>query len=129
MASSKNMDKYGIKIEKVPSGHESILEQWEVVAENPDIFGISIAKQDSIDFSWSIVVNAAEFIRDDPLETKFRNRIARALSSIEGVKQVEEADREVWVVSGSPEGREMAKAVVDVLISLNDEIQSYIEEF
>lgn len=118
-----------MKIEKVPTSHESVLEQWEVVTENPDIYGVSVAKQDMPEFAWNIYVVAAEFIRDEPLESKFRKEIESALLGVEGVKKVEEADREVWVVDGNPNGGKIVQAVLDVLIKLDGDISAYLEEY
>ena len=42
---------------------------------------------------WNVVIWVAEFLREDPLETELRGRIASALGAVDGVA---EEDREVW---------------------------------
>jgi hypothetical protein len=50
---------------------------------------------------WNVVIWVAEFLREDPLETELRGRIASALGAVDGVA---EEDREVWYVTGESSG-------------------------
>jgi hypothetical protein len=68
-------------------------EAWERVTGEPDVRGVEAGR---IDFAggWNVTVAVMEFVREDPLESEFRRRIAAALRSVGGVETAEEMDRE-----------------------------------
>jgi hypothetical protein len=68
-----------------------------------------------------------EFVREEPLESELRRRIAAALRSVEGVETAEEMDREVWFVTGTPSGEAMVRAVAAVVDDLADLARVYVE--
>jgi hypothetical protein len=78
-------------------------EAWDRVTGEPDVRGV---EADRIDFAggWNVSSAVMEFVREDPLESELRGRIAAALRSVEGVETAEELDREVWFVTGTPSG-------------------------
>ena len=45
---------------------------------------------------------------------------------MKGVNKLEEADREVWIVDGTLNGRELLEAIVKVLVELKPEIVTYL---
>jgi hypothetical protein len=83
---------------------DGVDEAWERVTGEPDLRGVGA---DRIDFAggWNVTVAVMEFVREDPLESELRRRIAAALLSVDGVETAEEMDREVWFVTGTPPGR------------------------
>lgn len=100
------------------------------LAYNPKdshILGVSAAKESDDD--WYVFVVVAEFIRDEPLESKFRKVVYDSLSKVEGVTLVEEVDREEWMVSGKASGEELIKSCVKGLKSLYPELEAYINNF
>ncbi|TDF41527.1 hypothetical protein EYS14_01325 [Alteromonadaceae bacterium M269] len=94
--------------------------------ERPEIQGV-IASKETGDEDWYVFVVIAEFIREEPLETKFRKLIFDALNNVEGVKSVEEADREEWSVQGNVDGEELVKACVIALKSIYPELEEFMK--
>ena len=123
---SLNLEEYGIEIKQVDQVDDGILAHWEATADNIDLFGIAAVNEDLPEYQWSVGVHSAEFICDEPLESKFRYRIAEAIRAVKGVNKLEEADREVWIVDGTLNGRELLEAIVKVLVELKPEIVTYL---
>ena len=94
---------------------------------NDEILGVS-ASQELGDENWSVFISVAEFVQEDPLEGKLRKLIVNSLSSVDGVSCVEEEDREVWLVEGSTDGKELVKVCVQSLTSIYDELSEYMNE-
>lgn len=90
------------------------------------IFGLSITHVKAEDYI-SLSINVAEFIREDPLEEKFRNNIIKAIEGIDGVKSVEEEDREVWSIEGNADTTKIIGEVVGVISELYQDIKNEIE--
>lgn len=66
-------------------------------------------------WTWGLYVNAMEFVRDEPLESELRGAIDEAVRSVDGVEDVVEEDREVWAISGDPDGRMLFEAIGGVI--------------
>lgn len=49
---------------------------------------------------FQVGVAMAEFVREEPLESRMRREVEAALRGVDGVRDVAEEDREVWVVAG-----------------------------
>ena len=62
-----------------------------------------------------VFVSAAEFIRVEPFESQLRKAVDRALRDVPGVVEVEEDDRETWLVSGVPNESDVRRLVVDAV--------------
>lgn len=79
---------------------------------------------------WSVEVAAAEFVRQDPLESELRQQMAAALSAVDGADYVWEGDREFWGVIGATSGEALVRGAWHVLDRLapqvfsNKELQS-----
>jgi len=56
---------------------------------------VEAARIDEID-GWQVTVWVMEFVREDPLEDEYRQRMARTLRAVSGVTSAEEQDRETW---------------------------------
>lgn len=52
------------------------------------------------EWRFQVGIAMAEFAREEPLESQLRREVDAALRAVEGVRDVAEEDREVWVVAG-----------------------------
>jgi hypothetical protein len=101
-------------------------EAWERVTNNPEVHGVEAARIEGVG-GWQVTVGVMEFVREDPLESELRRRIAVALRSTGGVETAEEEDREVWFVTGTPSGDALVRAVAAVVDDLADQTRAYVE--
>jgi hypothetical protein len=76
---------------------------------------------------WQVAVAAMEFVREGPLEGELRRRIVTALRSVEGVEAADEMDTEVWLVTGTPTGPDLVRAVAEVLDDLAGQTRAYAD--
>ena len=99
-------------------------EAWERITGDWDVCGVEAGR---IDFAggWNVTVAVMEFVREDPLESDLRRRIAAALRSVDGVETAEELDREVWFVTGTPLGNALVRAASEVVDDLADQARAY----
>ena len=99
-------------------------EAWERVTGEPDVRGVEAER---IDFAggWNVSAAVMEFVREDPLESELRRRIAAALRSVDGVDTIVELDREVWFVTGTPSGDAVVRAVAEVVDDLAEQTRPY----
>ncbi|MES9540612.1 MULTISPECIES: hypothetical protein [unclassified Actinomadura] len=104
-------------VQQVQPLDSGIAEEWIRKTDEPHLRAVSASKLRSGPL-WSVSVWVMEFIRTDPLESELRRRIADALSGVSGVTGVEEEDREVWTVIGTPTGRALVEAVAQVVDDL-----------
>jgi hypothetical protein len=72
---------------------------------------------------WMVTVDMMQCIREEPLEGELRRRIAAALQSVEGARTVEEEDREVWLVTGTPPASALVRASAAAVDSLTGQIE------
>jgi hypothetical protein len=72
-------------------------------------------------------VSAAEFVCEEPFESEFHARIDAALRSVDGVSDVAEEDREVWLVAGTPDGQALVHAVAEALDAMASSIRAAID--
>ena len=75
--------------------------------------------------SWNVTVAVMEFVREDPLESELRRRIAAALLSVDGVETAEEMDKEVWFVTGTSSGEALVRAAAEVVDDLAGQTRVY----
>ena len=107
-----------------PDGDEA----WERLTDDPDVRAVEVARIEEIE-GWQVTVSVMEFVqfvREDPLETELRTRIAAALLSVDGVATAEEEDRDVWFVTGAPSGKALTEAVAQVVDELADQARAYV---
>ncbi len=99
-------------------------ESWERVTSEPDVRGVGA---DRIEFAggWNVTVAVMEFVREGPLESELRRRVAAALLSVDGVESAGEMDREVWFVTGAPSGEALVRAVAAVVDGLAGQARAY----
>ncbi len=91
-------------IERVPDDETDAAEAWQRLTDDPEIRGIEVSRHPDAE-GWQVYVWVAEFLREDPLEAEFRQRMNAALGAVEGVASVAEEDREVWFVTGAARAR------------------------
>jgi hypothetical protein len=102
-------------------------EEWIRETAEPEVRNVGALKMIEAD-AWQVTVWAAEFVREEPLESLLRKRMHQALRSVEGVTRVAEEDREVWLVSGSASGADLTRAAAAVVDELADQIRHHIEQ-
>lgn len=122
------MQDFGIQILQIPPFDEAIREHWEVSAHDVDLFGFSALCEPAMQYPWSLCINVAEFVTQQPLEGQFRARIGAAIAAVQGVSAIEEADREVWVVAGEIAGEALVEAVLTVLLEMAGELHSAVQQ-
>ncbi len=94
----------------------------------PDVRGVGAHRlRDGGEWPWRVEVWAAEYVRDEPLETQLRSGVRAALASVAGVTAVEEEDREVWVVAGNPAGDVLVRSVAEFIDQIQREIREHIQ--
>ena len=101
---------------------------YEAQTNDPEILGVS-AQPAEAQKAWYVIVTVAEFVRDEPLESKFRKLVDEALTDINGVTLVEETDREVWYVEGKVSGEVLVVNTVEALNSIYTELKEYVHSF
>jgi hypothetical protein len=62
------------------------------------------------EWPWGVVLGIAEFARTDELERGLFGDVSAAIAAVPGVTEVVQEDREVWLVAGTPEGRDLVIA-------------------
>jgi hypothetical protein len=118
----------GFEIRRVPDDEVDGDEEWVLVTEEEHILGVGVVRRSHDPWPWTVFVSVMEFIREQPLEGELERSLTEALSSVPGVNEVLRDDREVWIVSGSPSGPDLARAAAAVVDSLAGQARLYIDE-
>ncbi|MEM8984164.1 MAG: hypothetical protein AAGC71_14120 [Pseudomonadota bacterium] len=103
---------------------------FQYQADNPTerfLFDVNAAQYDGDD-NWYVSVAIAEFIRDEPTETLFRATVDEALQAVAGVDSVSEEDREIWLVEGRANGRDLVTATVEGLAAILPALKAYLRD-
>ena len=87
----------------------------------------ALAPEDDEDDGWQVTLSCLEFVRAEPLESRLRDAVEAALAAVDGVEEVHEEDREVFLVIGSPDGRALVAAVATVMVQLGPEIVAHVD--
>lgn len=107
-----------------------IAEAWSREIDDPRVrqyHGVEACRTRDDRWPWNVSVWVMEFVRDPPLEPTLRTRIAAALKGVDGVVEVVEGDRELWLVRGTPSGRALADSVAPIVDEFAPEIKSRLE--
>lgn len=113
-------------IELYPSYHADNTVEWNNQTDDPDILGVSAMAMRE---HWSVTVSVAEFIREEPLESEFREAIYTSLMRVKGVTTVFENDRENWTVKGGDiEGKDLVISCVQTLHTMYPTLKAYMED-
>ena len=99
-------------------------EEWTYEVED-DAIGVCVVRDED---GFQVIVNAAEFVREQPLEGRLRAAVAAGLTRVPGVKDVFEEDREVWIVEGRPSGEDLARAAAEAIGTLADELRAHLDQ-
>ena len=106
---------------------ESDDEGWSRVVdeEDEDILGVGVSRIAGETWHWEIGINAAEFVREEPFESTFRDAIDAAIRRVSGITDVIEEDREVWLASGpGADGEQILRSVARALDNMADDIEA-----
>lgn len=122
------MQDFGIQILQIPPFDDAIREHWEVSAHDVDLFGFSALCEPAMQYPWSLCINVAEFVTEEPFASEFRQGIANAISAVAGVQSMEEAAADVWVVSGEPDGEALVHAVLLYLVEMSPQLQAVLSQ-
>jgi hypothetical protein len=112
-----------IEAKRIEPLDEEILEEWRRVTDEEHILGVNVTRMEG-DWPWHVAVSVAEFIREEPLQSKLHARITEALSQAPGVQGAEQEDREVWIVRGDVSGEALIRACGRALDSLAAELRA-----
>lgn len=104
------------------SDQDGVAEAWSRLTDEPEVRTVESWLNDS--YGWVVTVWAQEFYRQDPLGDELRERVARALESVDGVTSVAEHDNESWGVTGIPSGEALTRAAVNVVDDLADRLRA-----
>ncbi len=113
-------------VRRVPDDEVDGEEGWDRLVDD-DVRGVEAIKVGDEEWPWQVILAVAEFVRDDPLETELRERIAAALRAVPGVTDVAEEDREVWIVNGHPSGEALVSAAARVVDDLAQRLRDFME--
>lgn len=119
----------GIIVERREASDHDAGERWSRRTDDVDVLGVeAIRRRDGGDWPWQVHVSVAEFLREAPLDIEFDISVDRALRSVEGVTDVQQEDREVWIVRGTPSGEAVVHVVSGALDRFAARIRIYLEE-
>jgi hypothetical protein len=97
-------------------------EAWERLTDEPSVRGVNSSRW-ADDGTWQVSIWTQEFFRSDALGMELRERVVRALESVEGVTSVAEHDNESWDVYGTPSGEALTRAAANVVDDLADRLR------
>ena len=117
-------------VKQVKPRDEELVENWVRDIGDPmmsAVHGVEATKRiDDTPWRWRVSIWAMEHVREVPLEAALRRGIADALRALDGVEQVAEEDRGVWVVRGKPDGAQLVTAAAKVVDARAGEIAKYV---
>lgn len=99
-------------------------EEW-VYAPDDDVRTVDVVKTD--DDVTQVIVGAAEFVREEPLESRLRAAVLGAILAVDGVDGAYEEDREVWTVDGDPSGDGLVRAVAAAVDEMYDDLAAHVD--
>ncbi len=111
-------------IRRLSDGEVDGDEGWIRETDEPELRNVEASRDDEY---WQVTVWVAEFLREEPLEGELRREMAAALSAVAGVDSVQEEDREIWNLQGSPSGEELLQAAAAVVDALADRARSHLK--
>lgn len=105
------------------------IERWTRTSTDGDVsaLGASVSSAPGNNV-WLVFVNAAEFLRQEPLESEFRTAIVAALSAVRDVANVTEEDRETWLVYGGS-GRAILEGVSIAIDQMYPRVSAFMSAF
>lgn len=116
-----------LEVRKITPEDSEVAEEWERVTSEPDVLGVNAARLKRAKWNWQIFINAAEFVRRDPLASRLDADITVALKKVKGVSAVAREDTEIWLVQGEAGGEDLIRASARALDALAPEIRKQLE--
>lgn len=114
--------------QKVEPRDEEIAEEW-VRSTGDEVRWVGAHRlRDGGDWPWRVVLEAAQLVREDPLERELRVSVRAALEAVKGVTRVEEEDREVWVIAGRPDGEALITAAAAAVDRMQPKLRAYVDQ-
>ncbi len=118
-------------IKQIKPDDVSLEEEWIRDVDYNDPGGAGATKRPTAEggFAWSVYVDAAELVVEDPLEAALRTAVEAALRAVPGVTgvQADPENREIWFVAGTPKGEALVGALAAAVDALADRIRAYAE--
>ena len=125
------------RIRQVEPDDAEILQEWVRETDEDEVRGVGAyqvanwhddlrgwpADRDG----WMVSVDAMEFVRSEPLQSELRQRIMAALRAVKGVTDVDEHDREEWILTGVTTGEALIQAVAEILDDLASRIRDVLD--
>ena len=111
-----------IKVEQVEPEDDELLEEWVRVTDEQHILGVCATRSDG-KWPWRVSISVAEYIREEPLQSKLHKAITAALKRVPGVTKAMQEDREEWVVQGKVAGAALVVACSTALNRLADALR------
>lgn len=115
---------------RVEPEDDEIAEEWTRgdADLDPETRGVIANRwRDEDDWPWQVFIAAAEFVRQEPLESELEARLIEGLRRVDGVEDVAREDREVWVVRGHPTGAALVDAAAAVVDELAPRMRQHID--
>ena len=111
-------------VQQIPSasGQDGVEKAWSRLTDKPEVRAVEAWLSGCS--GWVVTVWAQEFYRQDPLGDELRQRLARALESVDGAASVAEHDNESWRVTGTPSGEALTRAAANVADDLADRLRA-----
>lgn len=109
-------------IVRIEPADDEIAEEYVRRTDQPDFRGVDVYRIASLDrWQWQVALGIDEFA-PDRIEAELNERMPPALLAVPGVTEVVRESREVWLVSGTPSGEDLARAASRVVDDLADSI-------
>lgn len=102
-------------------------EARERLTDDPDVRGVEVVRAGEAG-GWQVTVWVMEFLREDPLETEVRRRMAAALRAVGGATSAGEQNREIWLVTVTPSGEALARAAAQVVDEIADQARAHLPD-
>ena len=114
-------------IQKIRPLDSEIEDEWTREISSPkdkEVHGVGAHRAGGL---WHVSVWAMELVREEPLERELRDAVQIALEGVPGADEIEEEDREVWVVGGKPSGEALVSAVAAAIDARAERIRKHID--
>jgi len=99
-------------------------EVWVRMSTEPHLRSVEAVENEG--GGWCVAVGVMEFVRPEhAVYPELRQAIEDAIESVPGVIEVEREVNDVWWVSGSPSGEDLARAVAQVLDEHADRLRDH----
>lgn len=117
------------EIRRVEPEDGDVAEEWIRETNEPELRGVDVTRwTDGGDWPWHVGIYVAGLVREQPLASELRGKLADALRAVAGVEEVAEQDREVWIVRGDASGVALTAAAACVVDEMADRLRAALIE-